>query len=544
MTASSLTAADTYTHHHQDSSSPAASSLSTRHPASAKNNNTKHPSSALPAHQESSSSPKKTLFAILTSSPLSPATTAALLNIVLFVVSFSLATFSYHSISSLASQTHTSLSQKLLCILSSIVYHCLSASSFLLLFLLLIAIVVLFSILLILTADKDAVQKNRLGRVTLSSELKAKWKMQQQRASVKELVKTSQLSEGEHTVLNLLLKYFFGKLIYEKQTSLIEGLILHMGGQLELPQFLGDLEIRDLKFGNEIINVDHVNARQYDVDVDYAQYIDELAAEEAELRGDSSAPKQTLTSENGSGKGLEVDVDFSYYDPDFIALIATHLWMDVPVPQFAAFPVEVGVEKVAFDVKLRLRIDDMWDRLWVSFREKPLYHVVFQSAFGKRPIRNLPFLSALINKRLDALLEHFIFPKEIEVPMPSSFATIQRESLVSLLIDPDAGAPVEEFATPNSRISNLTDHTAYHTPPQQRGGSSLFRTPQYNSPAPGDYIDSPLGMNHQEKLQSTKHKESLHHRTISSQKRAQVKERHSSASEFVQASKPKHSKHD
>lgn len=339
-------------------------------------------------------------------------------NICIYLSSLFLLSFTFYLQSESSDEN---LSKRIIHVLTFLLYHSLTKASTLFIIGLLLVIVTLLIIFITLMIDTKATKKTQIGKPDLQTELVAKWKGQSRQRK--------KLSEGETTVINLLMKYFFGKLVFEKQEKLFQGIIDHVNKTLELPTFIGNLEIRELKLGDEIIHLDYASVREYDVEIDYVEYLKELVNQGVEEKN------QTLKSKEGCGKGLEIDLDLSYFDPEIIFRIFTRIWVDIPIPQLLSIPIEASIEKIGFDVKLRIRIDDLWNRMWISFREKPLYHFVLGNAVGEKPLKNLPILSQIINKQLDSLLSLFVFPKEVEIPLPSTFTKIQRESIVSLLLE-------------------------------------------------------------------------------------------------------------
>ncbi len=92
--------------------------------------------------------------------------------------------------------------------------------------------------------------------------------------------------------------------------------------------------------------------------------------------------------------------------------MSTALILNKPIPNFLRFPVRIRMEDIFFQAKLRLHFDSKMSILSVYFIEKPTIDMLFSNEFGgARKIRNVPKLTALINRFLNGyILDKLIDP--------------------------------------------------------------------------------------------------------------------------------------
>ena len=132
-------------------------------------------------------------------------------------------------------------------------------------------------------------------------------------------VREQESDEGDCKWMNIILNRVLQQYFYKNASKIKKQLLQKISQELKLPDFVGDLQFKDLNFGSK------------------APYFKTISAKE-------------------DRNGLQVDIAVVYDDPKTKIHLGTEIWLNYPVKRFASFPIQFALENIFLDAKVSILI--------------------------------------------------------------------------------------------------------------------------------------------------------------------------------------------
>ncbi|KAL9645645.1 hypothetical protein ABK040_003378 [Willaertia magna] len=208
------------------------------------------------------------------------------------------------------------------------------------------------------------------------------------------IVKEQESKDDDDNVkwLNIILNRILQNYFYKNASKIKKIILQNIAKELQLPDIIGELNIKELNFGSKSPYFKNINAKE-------------------------------------DRNGLQIDIALTYDDVQTKILLGTEIWLNYPVKYFASFPIQFGIESIYFDIKIRVIISPDFKTLKFSFLKQPNFDLIFSNEFGHYvPIQNVPILTDIINRQIYLLLtEKLVYPKFIEIPLPDPFESEEKK---------------------------------------------------------------------------------------------------------------------
>ncbi|EFC43837.1 predicted protein [Naegleria gruberi] len=196
-------------------------------------------------------------------------------------------------------------------------------------------------------------------------------------------VREQESDDGDCKWLNIILNRVLQQYFYKNASKIKKQILQKVSEEMKLPDFVGDLQIKDLNFGSK------------------SPYFKTISAKE-------------------DRNGLQVDIAVVYDDPKTKIHLGTEIWINYPVKRFASFPIQFAIENIFLDAKMRVILSPDFKLLKFCFLKQPNFDLIFSNEFGHHSsLQNLPILTDIINRQIYLLLsETLVAPNFIEIPIP------------------------------------------------------------------------------------------------------------------------------
>ncbi|KAG2388738.1 hypothetical protein C9374_000177 [Naegleria lovaniensis] len=198
-------------------------------------------------------------------------------------------------------------------------------------------------------------------------------------------VREQDSDESDCKWLNIILNRVLQQYFYKNASKIKKQILQKVSEEMKLPDFIGDLQFKDLNFGSK------------------SPYFKAISAKE-------------------DRNGLQVDIGIVYDDPKTKIHIGTEIWLNYPVSRFASFPIQFSIENIFLDAKMRVIISPDFKTLKFCFLRQPNFDLIFSNEFGHHAtLQNVPLLTDVINRQIYLFLsESLVAPNFIELAIPET----------------------------------------------------------------------------------------------------------------------------